>query len=230
MASSASTSSCPVGSSGTTSTDAPVRRASCSSPITLLAYSARDVSTRSPGANDEPNEYATVSHARVAFSSSAISSTDAPTSAATDSYTALDRSATRSAAMYPPTRASSSRCSITVSSTACVGSAAPALLRCATSLHPGVSARARATSITARSTRGREVRGAPVVPVVGEVAHTRLLVLLHRPQQRVLVDTGLGVDRGDGLLAVARVLAVHHREDRVGPVVVRRPAIAVAHE
>src|SRR5215213_10031186 len=134
--------------------------------------------------------------------------------------------------MYPPTRASSSRCSTTVSSTARVGSAAPALLKCATSRHPGVSARARATSITIRSTgrsTGRsQVCGAPLVPVVGEVAHARLLVLLHRPQQRVFVDARLVVDGGHGLLALACVLAVHHGEDRVGPVVVGRSAVAVA--
>ena len=40
-----------------------------------------------------------MSHARVALSTSAISSADAPTSAATESYTAVDRSATASAAM-----------------------------------------------------------------------------------------------------------------------------------
>ena len=40
-----------------------------------------------------------MSHARVAFSTSAISSADAPSSDATESYTAVDRSATRSPAM-----------------------------------------------------------------------------------------------------------------------------------
>ena len=72
--------------------------------------------------------------------------------------------------------------------------------------------------------------GAPVVPVAGEVAHAGLLVLLHRPEQRVLLDTGVGLDGGDRVLAVAGVVPVHHREHGVGPVVVRRPLVAVAHE
>src|SRR5262249_2414566 len=76
----------------------------------------------------------------------------------------------------------------------------------------------------------REVLAAPLVPLVGEVAHAGLLVLLDRPEEGVVVDTGLGLDGGDGLLAVAGVVAVHHREDRVRPVLVRRPAVAVAHE
>src|SRR5690242_9855480 len=172
-----------------------------------------------------------MSHARVAFSTSAISSVAAPSSVATDPYTAADRGATASAAAYPPTRASSSRCSTTVSTTTRGGSAAPALLRCTTSRQPGVSARTRLTSINWRRSRSRrEVRGAPVVPVVGVVAHAGLLVLLDRPQERVFVDAGLVVDGGDGRLALLGVLAVHHGEDRVRPVVVGRAPVAVAHE
>ena len=50
---SASTESCPDSSSGITSTRAPVRAATWRKPITLLAYSARDVRMRSPGVNDD---------------------------------------------------------------------------------------------------------------------------------------------------------------------------------
>src|SRR5439155_26576370 len=80
-----------------------------------------------------------------------------------------------------------------------------------------------------RASRG-QVRAAPVVPLVGEVAHAGLFVLLDGPQQRVVVDAGLGLDGGDGLLAVAGVVAVHHREHGVRPVVVRGSLVAVAHE
>ena len=50
----------------------------------------------------------------------------------------------------------------------------------------------------------REVRVAPLLPVGREVAQPHLLVLLDRPQQRVLGDAGLVANRLDGRFAVAR--------------------------
>src|SRR6478752_908345 len=123
---------------------------------------------------------------------------------------------------------------MTASRTGVGGSDAPALFRWTTCAQPGVSARTRSTSIGPTPGRSaveaREVLLAPAVPLGRVVAHAGLLVLLDRPEQRVLVDPGLVADRGDGLLALARVLAVHHREHRVRPVLVGRTAVAVAHE
>src|SRR5205823_8262348 len=74
-----------------------------------------------------------------------------------------------------------------------------------------------------------EMGAFPLTPLVTEVALAHLLVLLDRPQQAVLVDAGFVANRVDRCLAVARAATVHHREDAVGPVVVRRPAVAVTH-
>ena len=165
--------------------------------MTLLAYSARDVRMRSPGANDDAERV----ERHVPGPGGVLDQRDLVRRRADERRRPSrrprrDRSATASAAAYPPMRASSSRCSMTVSTTTRGGSEAPALLRCTTSRHPGVSARAASDvdhgRIRSRSASGGEVLGAPVVPVVGEVAHAGLLVLLDRPQQRVLVDAGLG--------------------------------------
>ena len=192
---SASTESCPYSSSGI-DLDRRHRcaRATCRNAMTLLAYSARDVRMRSPGSNDARQRVERPCPTRGSRSRPARSRRAARRRAPRPSRTPpptvrRPRRRPRTRRRVPRARGARS----TVSTTMRGGSDAPALLRWTTSRQPGVSARTRATSITGcvqLRLRPRCV-GAPVVPVVGEVAHAGLLVLLDRPQQRVLVDAGL---------------------------------------
>jgi len=87
-----------------------------------------------------------MSQARVAFSTTATSSTEQPSSRAIAVYVFPTCSAAASAASYPPSSASRCRCPSTASVTWVGGRADPALFRCATREAAGVSRRARVTS------------------------------------------------------------------------------------
>ena len=97
----------PSGPSGMNSTVAPTRRADCSIGRTLLAYSARVVKIRSPLSSGTLAK--ALNHAAVADGMSAICSASTPTSFPALAGTCASRSASSSAAAYPPTRCSRSR-------------------------------------------------------------------------------------------------------------------------
>ena len=114
----------------------------------MLTYSVRAVRMRWPAFSGiDANA---TSHATVALCTRAISSRWAPTSVATESYTASTRSVASASASYGPISASRRRCATTVSVTTCGRSAPPALFRWATCSTPGVSARTRSRSIVTR--------------------------------------------------------------------------------
>src|SRR3954470_8245547 len=83
---------------------------------------------------------------------------------------------------------------------------------------PGSTARARSNS---------GVLSFPALEVVGEVEEPDLLELGRRVERRAVVDTGLGGDRLEDRVALLLRAPVRHREDRVGPVLVRRALVAV---
>src|SRR3954463_9861447 len=82
---------------------------------------------------------------------------------------------------------------------------------------PGRTARARSNS---------PVLGFPALEVVGEVEEADLLELGRRVERRAVVDAGLRGDRVEDRVALVLRAAVRHREDRIGPVRVRRPLVA----
>src|SRR4051812_3425847 len=83
---------------------------------------------------------------------------------------------------------------------------------------PGSTARARLNS---------SVLSFPALEVVGEVEEPDLLELRRRVQRRAVVDAGLHSDGVEDRVALLLRAAVRHREDRVGPVRVGRPLVAV---
>src|SRR3954468_2094363 len=83
---------------------------------------------------------------------------------------------------------------------------------------PGSTARARLNS---------SVLSFPALEVVGEVEEADLLELGRRVERRAVVDAGLRGDPVEDRVALVLRAAVRHREDRVGPVGVRRPLVAV---
>src|SRR3954471_15195363 len=83
---------------------------------------------------------------------------------------------------------------------------------------PGSTARARSNS---------GALSFPALEVVGEVEEPDLLELGRRVERRAVVDAGLGGDRVEDGVALVLRAPVGHREDRVGPVLVRRPLVAV---
>src|SRR3954452_16464751 len=83
---------------------------------------------------------------------------------------------------------------------------------------PGRTARARSNS---------SVLSFPALEVVGEVEEADLLELGRRVERRAVLDARLRGDRVEDGVALLLGAAVGHREDRVGPVGVRRPLVAV---
>src|SRR3954466_8805050 len=83
---------------------------------------------------------------------------------------------------------------------------------------PGSTARARLNS---------SVLSFPALEVVGAVEEADLLELGRRVERGAVVDAGLRRDRDEDRVALVLRAAVRHREDRVRPVRVRRPLVAV---
>src|SRR3954447_752006 len=83
---------------------------------------------------------------------------------------------------------------------------------------PGRSARARSNS---------SVLSFPALEVVGEVEEADLLELGRGVERRALGDAGVLGDRVEDRVALLLGAAVGHREDRVRPVRVRRPLVAM---
>src|SRR4051812_48672150 len=83
---------------------------------------------------------------------------------------------------------------------------------------PGSTARARLNS---------SVLSFPALEVVGEVEEADLLELGRGVERRVVVDAGFLGDRVENRVALLLRAAVRHGEDRVGPVRVGRPLVAV---
>src|SRR3954454_17258905 len=67
----------------------------------------------------------------------------------------------------------------------------------------------------------------PALELVGEVEQADLLELSRGVERRALLHAGLGGDRVEDRVALLLGAAVGHREDRVGPVGVGRPLVAV---
>src|SRR3954449_10369137 len=83
---------------------------------------------------------------------------------------------------------------------------------------PGSTARARLNS---------SVLSFPALEVVGEVEEADLLELGRRVERGAVVDSGFLRDRVQDRVALLLGAAVGHREDRVRPVGVGRPLVAV---
>src|SRR3954465_14748939 len=83
---------------------------------------------------------------------------------------------------------------------------------------PGSTARARLNS---------SVLSFPALEVVGEVEEADLLELGRGVERRAVVDVRLLGDGVEDRVALLLRAAVRHREDRVGPVRVGRPLVAV---
>src|SRR3954454_4215422 len=83
---------------------------------------------------------------------------------------------------------------------------------------PGSTARARSNS---------GVLSFPALEVVGEVEEPDLLELGRRVERRAVLDAGLERDRIEDRVALLLRASVRDREDRVGPVLVSRPLVAV---
>src|SRR5918912_1414646 len=83
---------------------------------------------------------------------------------------------------------------------------------------PGSSARARSNS---------SVLSFPALELVGEVEEADLLELGRRVERRALVHAGVLGDRVEDRVALLLRAPVRHREDRVGPVRVGGPLVAV---
>src|SRR3954463_2449872 len=67
----------------------------------------------------------------------------------------------------------------------------------------------------------------PALELVGEVEEADLLELGRRVERGALLDSGVGGDRVENRVALLLGAAVGHREDRVRPVGVGRPLVAV---
>src|SRR4051812_8033867 len=81
-----------------------------------------------------------------------------------------------------------------------------------------------------RTARARSNSGAlsfPALEVVGEVEEADLLELGRRVERRAIVDTGLDGDRVEDRVALLLRAPVRHGEDRVRPVRIRRPLVAM---
>src|SRR4029078_3753424 len=68
----------------------------------------------------------------------------------------------------------------------------------------------------------------PTLDIVGEGLDANFLVFVGRVERGVLAHTARLGDGGQGRLAVGRLGAVHHREDRVRPIRVRGPKVTTA--
>src|SRR4051812_30468792 len=91
---------------------------------------------------------------------------------------------------------------------------------------PGNTARARSNRGALRSAC-RAVLGFPALEVVREVQEPDLLELGRRVQRRAVLDARLEGDRVEDRVALVLRAAVGHGEDRVGPVGVSGPLVAV---
>src|SRR4051794_7373346 len=80
---------------------------------------------------------------------------------------------------------------------------------------------------TARARLNGSVLSFPALEVVGEVEEPDLLELGRGVERRAGLDGGLRGDRVEDCVALLLRAAVRHREDRVGPVRVGRPLVAV---
>src|SRR3954454_13733764 len=80
---------------------------------------------------------------------------------------------------------------------------------------------------TARALSNSSVLSFPALEVVGEVEEADLLELRRGVERRAVLDAGLLGDRVEDGVALVLRAAVRHREDRVRPVGVGRPLIAV---
>src|SRR3954454_22354243 len=80
---------------------------------------------------------------------------------------------------------------------------------------------------TARARLNSSVLSFPALEVVGEVEEADLLELGRRVERGAVVDAGLLRDRVEDRVALVLRAAVRHSEDRVRPVRVRRPLVAV---
>src|SRR3954471_19125744 len=80
---------------------------------------------------------------------------------------------------------------------------------------------------TARARLNSSVLSFPALEVVGEVEEADLLELGRGVERRAVVDVRLLGDGVEDRVALLLRAAVRHREDRVGPVRVRRPLVAV---
>src|SRR5260370_36392567 len=93
---------------------------------------------------------------------------------------------------------------------------------------PGSDASARSYScadLVSRSaplTLRSRVCALPLLELVGEVEQPHLLELGRRVQRRAALDPRLGCDRVEHGVALLLRAPVRHREDGVGPVLVRR--------
>src|SRR6476660_741291 len=94
---------------------------------------------------------------------------------------------------------------------------------------PGSTRSARRYSSAERSSRTTSagVLVFPVPEVVGEVEQPHLLVLGGRVQGGAFLDPRIGRDGIEDGVALLLRAAVRHREDRVGPVLIGGPLVAV---
>src|SRR5437763_12775421 len=83
--------------------------------------------------------------------------------------------------------------------------------------------------LTARASRSLNARvlAFPVPVLLGEVQQADLLELGRGVERGAFADSGVLGDRVEDRVAFLLRAAVRHREDRVGPVGVRRPLVAV---